>query len=234
MVVAGMGFVSFALFQNLRAFPGEHGTDRRQAFICGAFRLIRGDNITECPDQTVRPFLVLEVVQCQGFFPAAMNAHHPFDEHLAEIITDPRQLGLKKYRRERVAFSALLGIASIQGLFGAQYALTRGVALNAGAGAMLIDADNCSASQSCGVHCRVYDFGGRSGAGLRFACARSADGDRLRTTDGSATKVEPSVGTPGCLCFVRNCQYPRALWRPVRAHARSSPERRRRCNADRC
>jgi hypothetical protein len=45
---------------------------------------------------------MLEVMQCQGFFSAAMNAHHPFDEHLAEGITDPRQLGLKKYRRKCV------------------------------------------------------------------------------------------------------------------------------------
>lgn len=90
VVVAGMGFVSFALLQNLRAFPGEHGTDSRQAFIYAAFGLIRGNNITECPDQAVRPFLVLEVMQCQGFFPAAMDAHHPFDKHLAEIVTDPR------------------------------------------------------------------------------------------------------------------------------------------------
>lgn len=107
VVVAGMGLMSFALFQNPRAFPGEHGADRRQAFICAAFGLMRGDNITECPDQTVRPFLVLEVMQCQSFLSAAMDAHHPFDEHLTEIITDPRQLGLKKHCRKRVAFVRL-------------------------------------------------------------------------------------------------------------------------------
>jgi hypothetical protein len=118
VVVAGIGLVSFALLQNFRAFPGEHGADRRQAFICATFCLIRGDNITEGPDQTVRPFLKLEVMQCQGFFSAAMNAHHPFDEHLAEVITDPRQLGLKKYRRKCVAFMGLqfLHSRSIQAL----------------------------------------------------------------------------------------------------------------------
>src|SRR6266540_1902192 len=118
VVIAGMGLMSFALLQNLRTFPGEHVADRRQALSCAAFGLIRGDDITECPDQTVRPFLMLEVMQCQSFLPTPMDAHHPFDEHLAEIITHPRQLGLKQYRRERVAFMWLqfLHSRSIQAL----------------------------------------------------------------------------------------------------------------------
>jgi hypothetical protein len=42
-------------------------------------------------------------MECPGLFPAAMDAHHPFDEHLAEIISDQRQLRLKKHCRERVS-----------------------------------------------------------------------------------------------------------------------------------